>query len=96
VRVDAASGVTGWRWHDLRRTARTGLSRLGVPPAHAEAALNHVSHRTPLEKIYDHHDYRPEILAALRLWQGHVAGLVGATAEAVALAELRGALGAEA
>ena len=78
VRVDAASGVTGWRWHDLRRTARTGLSRLGVPPAHAEAALNHVSHRTALEQTYDRHDYGPEILAALRLWQAHVAAMVSA------------------
>jgi hypothetical protein len=31
TRLDQASRVTAWRWHDLRRTARTGMTRLGVP-----------------------------------------------------------------
>jgi integrase len=89
ARVDAASGVTGWRWHDLRRTARTGMTRLGVPRDHAEAAINHISGRSALERTYDRHDFAPEALAALALWQGHVAGLVGRAAEVVALAERR-------
>lgn len=89
ARVDAASGVAGWRWHDLRRTARTGMTRLGVPRDHAEAAINHVSGRTKLERTYDRHDYGPEVIAALTLWQGHVAGLVGKAAEVVALADRR-------
>jgi hypothetical protein len=37
TQLDEASGVSGWRWHDLRRTARTGMARLGVPRDHAEA-----------------------------------------------------------
>jgi integrase len=82
-RIDTASRVSAWRWHDLRRTARTGMARLGVPPDHAEAAINHVSGRSRLERTYDRHDYAPEVLAALALWQGHVAGLVGAGAEVV-------------
>jgi integrase len=89
ARVDAASGVAGWRWHDLRRTARTGMARLGVPRDHAEAAINHVSGRTKLERTYDRHDYAPEVIAALTLWQGHVAGLVGQAAEVVGLADRR-------
>jgi integrase len=28
--LDAASGVSGWWLHDLRRTSATGLQRLGV------------------------------------------------------------------
>lgn len=91
TRMDAAAKIPGWRWHDLRRTVRTGLARLSVPPDHAEAAINHVSHRTKLERTYDRHDYGPEVLAALMLWQGHVAGLVGAAAEVVRLADRRGA-----
>lgn len=75
-RLDAASGVTGWRWHDLRRTARTGMTRLGVPRDHAEAAINHVSSRSKLERTYDRHDYGPEVIAALSMWQERVAGLV--------------------
>ena len=31
-----------WRLHDLRRTMRTGLGRLGVAPHIAELVLNHV------------------------------------------------------
>jgi hypothetical protein len=76
ARLDALSGVTGWRWHDLRRTARTGMTRLGVPRDHAEAAINHVSGRSALERTYDRHDYAGEIVSALGRWQTHVAGLV--------------------
>ena len=75
-RMNSASGVQAWRWHDLRRTARTGMARLGVSSDHAEAAINHVSGRTKLERTYDRHDYAPEVIAALGIWQGHVARLV--------------------
>jgi integrase len=88
-RMDKAAKVAGWRWHDLRRTARTGMTRLGVPRDHAEAAINHVSGRSKLERTYDRHDYAPEVIAALTLWQGHVAGLVGQGAEVVSLADRR-------
>lgn len=74
--IDKSAGITGWRWHDLRRTARTGMTRLGVSSEHAEAALNHVSARSALERTYDRHDYQPEVIAALSRWQGHVAALL--------------------
>jgi integrase len=83
-RIDAASGVTEWRWHDLRRTARTGMTRLGVARDHAEAALNHVSGRSALERTYDRHDYASEALTALTVWQAHVAELVSKRAAAPA------------
>jgi integrase len=84
-----AEPLPPWRVHDLRRTARTGMTRLGVPKDHAEAALNHVSGRSALERTYDRHDYAPEILAAGRTWQAFVAGLVGDAAPVVSLAERR-------
>lgn len=68
--------MTGWRFHDLRRTARTGMTRLGVLREHAEAALNRVGGRTKLERTYDRHDYAAEVIAALGRWQAHVASLV--------------------
>jgi integrase len=77
VRLDAASGVTGWRFHDLRRTARTGMTALGVGRDVAELAINHISGRSALQRIYDQHDYSEEIAAALKAWQGHVASVVG-------------------
>jgi integrase len=76
ARVDALSGITGWRWHDLRRTARTGMTRLGISRDHAEAALNHVSGRSALERTYDRYGFEPEVIAAVQRWQAHVATLV--------------------
>jgi integrase len=42
VAFDAAVGVSGWRIHDLRRTARSLMSRAGVNSDHAERCLGHV------------------------------------------------------
>jgi integrase len=76
ARIDAKSNIAPWRWHDLRRTVRTGLARLGVDRLHAERALNHVSGQSALERTYDTHDYEAETLAALGQWQAYVGSLV--------------------
>src|SRR5687768_12633266 len=39
--LDQASSVSDWRLHDLRRTAVSGMARLGVPPHVADKILNH-------------------------------------------------------
>ena len=57
-RVDKASGVTGWRFHDLRRTARTLLSKAGVSPDHAERCLGHVI--GGVRGIYDRFEFHAE------------------------------------
>jgi integrase len=62
IPFDKASGVTGWTLHDLRRTARSLMSRVGVPSHHAERCLGHVV--GGVEGVYDRHDYRPEMLIA--------------------------------
>jgi integrase len=77
-RVDALSGTTRWRWHDLRRTCRSGLSALGVPLDIAERCLNHVSHASQLVRTYDRHSYGNEIIRALGRWQSHVMAVVSA------------------
>jgi integrase len=41
-RLDRISGVKDWCWHDLRRTARTLMSRAGANPDHAERCLGHI------------------------------------------------------
>jgi hypothetical protein len=76
--------VQAWRWHDLRRSARSAMSRLGVSPLHAEAALNDISGRSALERTYDRHDFADEAIAALQAWQQHVASLVTANGRDVA------------
>ncbi|HEY4861709.1 MAG TPA: integrase arm-type DNA-binding domain-containing protein, partial [Xanthobacteraceae bacterium] len=41
-KLDNASGVEGWTLHDLRRTARSLMSRAGISSDHAERCLGHV------------------------------------------------------
>ena len=68
--IDTASEVTGWTLHDLRRTLRTGLSRLGVRPDISERVIGHAVGGT-LGQTYDTHGYRAEKLAALEAWDKH-------------------------
>jgi integrase len=55
---DKASGSNGWSLHDLRRTARSLLSRAGVPSDHAERCLGHVI--GGVRGTYDRHEYHDE------------------------------------
>jgi integrase len=80
-RITAAEGkaLAPWRIHDLRRTVRTRLGKLGVLPHIAELVLNHAGHKSGIGGVYDHHDYEPEITAALAKWEAHLLAIVGAT-----------------
>ena len=59
-----------WTVHDLRRTARSLMSRAGVRPDHAERALGHVI--AGVGGTYDRHGYVNEKAEALE----YLAGLV--------------------
>jgi integrase len=61
---DKLSGVAEWRLHDLRRTARSLMSRAGVLSEHAERVLGHVI--PGVEGVYDRHKYFDEKADALR------------------------------
>jgi integrase len=64
AKLDAASGVTGWRLHDLRRTARSLLSRCkGVTVDHAERVLGHSV--GDIRERYDRHGYVEEMRFAV-------------------------------
>jgi integrase len=69
---DKACGVTGWTLHDLRRTARTLMSRAKVPTDHAERCLGHVI--GGVRETYDRWEFRDEKAAAYEV----LAGLIGA------------------
>jgi hypothetical protein len=58
----------------LRRSMRTGLGRLGVPPHIAELAINHV--KAGIIAVYDRHRYEPEVRNALAQWSEHVMAVV--------------------
>jgi integrase len=59
LRFDAACGVKDWRLHDLRRTARSLLSRAGVTPDTAERCLGHKI--GGVRGVYDQHTYIVEM-----------------------------------
>jgi integrase len=79
VRITAAEGkaLAPWRIHDLRRTVRTRLGKLGVLPHVAELVLNHAGHKCGIGGVYDHHDYQPEIADSLCKWEAHLLTIVG-------------------
>jgi integrase len=82
----AAAGVRlpPWTLHDLRRTFRSGLGRLGVPPHIAELAIGHV--RKGLEATYDRYHYGSEIAEAHRRWAGDLSAVLsGAKGKVVLL-----------
>src|SRR5215213_2227959 len=67
--IDRLSGVTRWRLHDLRRTARSLMSRAGVSSDIAERVLGHVI--PGVAGVYDRHNYTAEKRDALqRLSEG--------------------------
>lgn len=72
-RVEAKGGKR-LRPHDLRRTFRTMLSRLGIPPHVAELCMNHQESET-MRRVYDGHDYSGEMAAAWDAAGAHVQAL---------------------
>ncbi|GGG62883.1 integrase [Salipiger pallidus] len=69
--------IPRWTFHDLRRTAATGMARLGVPVRVTEAVLNHTSGTGGgLVGIYQRHDYGEEKRRALEAWARFVLDLV--------------------
>ena len=82
--------IPRWTFHDLRRTAATGMARLGIPVRVTEAVLNHVSGTgAGIVGVYQRHDYADEKRAALDAWARFVAELVDGKAGNVV--RLRGA-----
>ncbi|MBK9362945.1 MAG: tyrosine-type recombinase/integrase [Rubrivivax sp.] len=72
-RVEAKGGKR-LRPHDLRRTFRTMLSRLGVQPHVAELCMNHQETET-MRRVYDGHDYSGEVAAAWDAAGAHIKAL---------------------
>ena len=60
--IDKASGVNNWRFHDLRRTARTLLCRAGVDADTAERCLGHAI--GGVRGVYDRHKYEEQMRVA--------------------------------
>src|SRR5262249_56596852 len=68
--------IKPWRIHDLRRTAATGMERLGVKQQVVEALLGHIAgSKAGVTGIYQRHTYEQEKRDALINWAKYVASL---------------------
>ncbi len=77
ARLDRLSGVSDWTLHDLRRTAVSGMARLGVPPHVADKILNHQSGTiSGVAAVYQRHEFLQERREALNAWGAFVTSLL--------------------
>jgi integrase len=81
--IDQASGVKDWVIHDLRRTARSLMSRAGVSPDHAERCLGHVI--PGVRGVYDRHEYHREKQRAYELLAGLIDRIVNGGGKVISL-----------
>lgn len=73
--VEHADGkdIPHWTFHDLRRTAASGMAKLNVAPHVIEAVLNHQTGVIKgIAKVYNRNTYEPEKRQALDTWSQHI------------------------
>lgn len=66
--------IPAWRFHDLRRTCRTGLAMLGCTEIVSERILNHAP--KGLAGVYNRFQYADEKRDGLQRWSLHISGLL--------------------
>jgi integrase len=75
--LNGGAPIVPWRLHDLRRSAATGMARLGVQLPVVEKILNHTSGTfSGVVAVYQRFDFADAKRAALADWTQHVLGLV--------------------
>ena len=76
--LDEAAGLTGWRWHDFRRSFATALAETGTPEAIADAVLNpkQSATRGGVLGVYQRATRWPEQVLAMQAWGELLAGAV--------------------
>ncbi|WP_176066934.1 tyrosine-type recombinase/integrase [Anaeromyxobacter diazotrophicus] len=69
--------VTGWRFHDLRRTMATGIAMLGYRREVIDRILAHVPQKSDVtSSVYNRFMYDGEAMEAVQRWAGYVLRLV--------------------
>ena len=83
-RLSEGSNTSGWRLHDLRRTAASGMARAGVAPHVVEKVINHISGTiSGVAAVYNRYGYDAEKRAALDNWGRVLEELYGRSGSAV-------------
>jgi integrase len=79
-KLDAASAVTGWVLHDLRRTLVSSWAALGIRLEVTEKYINHISGtHGGIVGIYQRHTFLPEMREAVEKWEAHLSKLLSAS-----------------
>jgi integrase len=90
AQLDKLCGVTDWVLHDIRRSAVSGMARLGVGLPVIEKVVNHVSGSfAGVVGIYQRHDFSDEKRKALEKWANHVSTIVTGKAAKAKVVKLR-------
>ena len=74
LQMDRLSGVENWKFHDLRRTVATNLTKLGIDRLILQKIINH-SERG-VTQIYDRYSYMDEKREALQKWADRLDDIV--------------------
>jgi integrase len=70
--------IPAWRFHDLRRTAASGMAAHGIAPHLIERVLNHRSGTIKgVAAVYNRFQYQEECRQALAVWAAKIASVVG-------------------
>jgi len=76
-KTEKVKTIPAWCWHDMRRTAATGMASLRFPPHIVEAVLNHKSGTVSgVAAVYNRFDYVDEKRAALEAWANKVQSIL--------------------
>jgi integrase len=75
-------GIESFTPHDLRRTAASHMTALGILRLHVAKVLNH-SDEGITGKVYDQHDYAKEKKLALETWAQHLQSIIAGKARKV-------------
>ena len=76
-----------WTLHDLRRTGRTGLSRLRVPSHIGERVTAHLP--GGIQAVYDQWEYLDEKRQALEQWSSYVMSLINPAPKVTSIEQAR-------
>jgi hypothetical protein len=78
IALSEKAGVSGWTWHDFRRSFATALGEAGVSEAVADAVLNHRQSATRggVLGVYQRAHRWPEQVKAMEAWSAMLAGAI--------------------
>jgi integrase len=87
TKAEERIGIAHWTAHDLRRTAVTGMAKLGVSPIVLGHVINHrsVTRAGVTLAVYQQYDYAKEKREALELWAERLNAIIEGSAKVLSL-----------